>query len=71
MQKGDNIKLVVSRNHLDKAVYVGDIEGDYIASTEAGIGFIHASYGFGRISEEVPVIKKFAELPEVTKSVLG
>ncbi len=71
LKKGDNIKLVVSRNHLDKAVYVGDIEGDYIASKEAGIGFIHASYGFGRISEEVPVIKKFAELPEVTKSVLG
>ena len=71
LKKGDNIKLVVSRNHLDKAVYVGDIEGDYIASTEAGIGFIHASYGFGRISEEVPVIKKFAELPEVTKIVLG
>lgn len=71
LKKGDNIKLVVSRNHLDKAVYVGDIEGDYIASKEAGVGFIHASYGFGQINAEVPVIKEFADLVEVIKSVLN
>ena len=31
-QKGENIRLVVERNRLDEAVYVGDIQGDYDAS---------------------------------------
>lgn len=62
LQKGDNIRLVVERNRLDRSVYIGDIQGDYDASRAAGIGFIHASYGFGTISVQVPVIEKFAEL---------
>lgn len=64
-QKADNIKLVVERNHLEKAIYVGDIQGDYDASCEAGVGFVHAAYGFGTISEEVPAIHSLKELPEV------
>lgn len=65
LKKGDNIRLVVERNNLDKAYYVGDIEGDYISSVEAGVGFIHAAYGFGEIEEEVPEIHCFEELPQM------
>ena len=36
MQKGENIARLARRNHLDKAVYVGDIQGDYDASMQAG-----------------------------------
>lgn len=61
-QKGDNIRLVVERNNLDAAVYVGDIQGDYDASCKAGVKFIHAAYGFGTIDAEVPAIQNFAEL---------
>ncbi len=68
--KGDNIKLIVYRNNLDRAVYVGDIEGDYISSVEAGIEFIHAAYGFGNVEESVPRISKFSELQEVASNVL-
>lgn len=61
-QKGDNIRLVVERNGLDAAVYVGDIQGDYDASCKAGVAFIHAAYGFGTIDAEVPAIQTFADL---------
>ena len=64
LPKGKNIKLIVERNGLTEAVYVGDIQGDYNASKDAGVGFIHASYGFGTIDTEVPSIKAIAELPE-------
>lgn len=62
LPKWDNIRLVKDRNHLDEAVYVGDIEGDYEASCKAGVEFIHAAYGFGRISAKVPKIHSFTEL---------
>ena len=68
--KGENIRKVAERNHLTKAVYVGDIQGDYDASMQAGVEFIHAGYGFGMVNANVPEIAAFAELPEVVKSVL-
>lgn len=71
LKKGDNIKLVVDRNNLDRAVYVGDIEGDYISSVEAGVDFIHAAYGFGEVKHDVPVIGEFRELIEVVDKVFA
>lgn len=62
-QKADNIKLVVERNQLKEAIYVGDIQGDYDSSMEAGVGFVHAAYGFGTIREEVAAINSLSELP--------
>lgn len=64
-QKGDNIREVVERNHLDAAVYVGDIQGDYDASCKAGVNFIHAAYGFGTIDAKVPAIQSITELPDL------
>ena len=70
LQKNDNISLIVNRNNLDKAVYVGDIQGDYNATTKAGLPFIHAAYGFGTIDTEVPAIKELAELPNMIESII-
>jgi len=67
--KGDNIALIVSRNGLDKAWYVGDIQGDYDSTMEAGIDFIHASYGFGTIDPPVPELERFSDLPELMKAL--
>jgi phosphoglycolate phosphatase len=67
--KGDNIALVVKRNKLDKAWYVGDIQGDYDATMEAGIDFIHASYGFGKIKQTVPELAQFSDLPELMETL--
>lgn len=62
LQKGVNIRLVAKRSGLDRAVYVGDIQGDYDAARQAGVGFIHAAYGFGTIDAPVPAIASFGEL---------
>ncbi len=67
--KADNIKLIYERNALTKAAYVGDTLGDYEATKEAGLTFIHAAYGFGEV-EGVEKISSFAELPEVAGYVL-
>lgn len=72
-QKGENIALLCQRNGLEEAVYVGDIQGDYEASCQAGIKFIHAAYGFGTIDVPVPKVDSFAELlkavPEVFEEI--
>ncbi len=62
--KGENIRIAAERNGLDAAVYVGDIQGDYDASVQAGAGFLHAAYGFGTIRQEVPAIHSLRELAE-------
>ncbi len=69
MEKGENIALVVKRNNLDKAWYVGDIQGDHDSAVKAGIGFIHAAYGFGKIKQTVPELKKFSDLPQLMKKL--
>ena len=70
LPKGENIRLVCERNHLERAVYLGDIEGDYRSACMAGIPFIHAAYGFGTISDPVPAIHSLRELPEAAAEVL-
>ena len=68
-QKGENIRLLAERNGLTKAYYVGDIQGDYDATMEAGYGFIHAAYGFGSVNADVPRINAFEELPELLETI--
>jgi phosphoglycolate phosphatase len=69
LEKSENIAQVVKRNHLDRAIYVGDIQADYEASQSAGTAFIHAAYGFGKIEEPVPSIHHLNELPQVAAEV--
>lgn len=64
-EKGDNIALLAGRNHLEKAFYVGDIQGDYDAASKAGASFIHAAYGFGTIKQTVPELMQFCDLPKL------
>ena len=64
MPKWSNIRLLMERNDLTEAVYVGDTEGDQSAARLAGIPFIHAAYGFGNVSDPDGVIHRFAELPD-------
>lgn len=71
LEKAGNIRLVIERNGLDKAVYVGDTERDMRAAHKAGVPFIHAAYGFGSGFESEYRINSFRELPELLKKVLG
>ncbi len=60
--KGENIKLVMERNNLDEAVYVGDTQGDCDAALFAGIPFVYAKYGFGIVESYYLAISYIKEL---------
>ena len=49
LTKGENIKLIMERNNIKSAVYVGDTMGDKEAAKDANIPFIYAAYGFGDV----------------------
>lgn len=68
--KGENICLVVERNKLEKAVYVGDTQGDYEATMFAGLPFVHVKKGFGKVNGEVACIEKLSELVEVVDRIM-
>lgn len=68
--KGENIKLVIQRNSLEKAVYVGDTERDLSSARFAGIPFIHARYGFGQIKEIVPYVDNVPQILERVKQII-
>ena len=62
--KADNIRLVMERNQIQSAIYVGDTQGDETASHAAGIPFIHAAYGFGTAAKPEGQIQKLMDLLE-------
>ena len=70
LSKGENIRLVMERNGVERAVYVGDTTGDRAAARLAGIPFIHAAYGYGQVPEPDAAIQSLRELPEAVKKLL-
>lgn len=50
LSKGDNIKLIMNRNNIKTALYVGDTMGDKEAARCAEVPFVYASYGFGEVN---------------------
>ena len=74
LPKDENIRLLIERNCLDAAVYVGDTSGDFQSSSKAGIPFIFAAYGFGELADdELPaaVITEFSGLKDAILTVEG
>lgn len=65
LSKGENNKLVMKRNGVTKAVYVGDTAGDEESARVAGIPFIFARYGFGEAKAPDRVLDTIAQLPEI------
>lgn len=62
LSKGQNIKLVLERNGVKDAIYVGDTKSDENAAKEAGVPFVYASYGFGKADNYVAKINSFEEI---------
>ena len=69
LSKGDNIKLLMERNKLHKAIYIGDTEGDEIASAFSGIPFVHAAYGFGKAKKPAGRITEIRELKALAEKL--
>ncbi|WP_411678549.1 HAD family hydrolase [Caproicibacter sp.] len=65
--KGKNIRLLMERNGLKDAVYIGDTQGDCDAAAAAGIPFLYAAYGFGNVPEATKKIDSIKEVLELTR----
>jgi phosphoglycolate phosphatase len=63
--KAENIEMIISRNELSNAVYIGDTMGDFEAARKNRLPFIYAEYGFGEVNDAQYVINNFTELEEV------
>jgi phosphoglycolate phosphatase len=61
-EKAENIQLLMSRNGISSAVYIGDTQGDADSCNQAGIPFFWAAYGFGKARNYVEKLNEFSEL---------
>lgn len=71
LTKGENIRLVMDRNHYAKGVYIGDTKKDREAALQARIPFIHAAYGFGTVDTADGVIHSLFDLPALVSKMIG
>jgi len=60
--KGQTILRLMRENNITTTVYIGDTQGDYLATREAGIPFIFASYGLGQAEDWEEKIDQFEDL---------
>lgn len=67
VQKSLTIRLLMEKHGCTSAAYVGDTEGDCQAAFSAGIPFVHAAYGFGRISEQNLIFAEAESFEKYTK----
>ena len=68
--KGENIRILRDRNHIEAAVYVGDTHKDEDAARQAGTPFIYARYGFGQTVSPDAEIDNLSELEAVAQKLL-
>lgn len=62
--------MIIERNQLDKAIYVGDTQGDLDGAMHANIPFVYATYGFGNLIEQKYAISKFTDMIECASTLL-
>ena len=67
LDKGNNIKILMKRNNIKTAVYIGDTDGDEKAARFANIPFIYAEYGFGTADTPDARIRSIREITECIK----
>ena len=60
--KGKTIRTLMERHNIENCAYIGDTQGDYEATVEAGVPFIWASFGFGNPDGYDVRLDSFADL---------
>lgn len=60
--KGKTIRTLMEKFGIENCAYIGDTQGDYEATVEAGIPFIWAAYGFGVPAGFSEKIERFEDL---------
>jgi phosphoglycolate phosphatase len=63
--KGTTIRILMERHGIQSAVYIGDTQGDFEASRNAGLPFVWVSYGFGVPESYSCKADSFPELAEI------
>ncbi|MGN1110560.1 MAG: HAD family hydrolase [Oscillospiraceae bacterium] len=64
LQKSENIRLIMERNGISNALYVGDTQTDCDSAYAAGTKFAYAAYGFGTADRCDYCLRDIAELLE-------
>ena len=64
LDKHENILYLMKKEGLEDVTYIGDTFKDYNEARKAGVKFIHAAYGFGKIKKRVTAIASLDELEE-------
>ena len=67
--KSENLQLIVERNNLKSAIYIGDTDGDSQETRKAGLPFAFAAYGFGHTEDYDLKFDSFEELTEYFMSL--
>ena len=63
--KGTTIRILMEKHGIKSAVYIGDTQGDYEASCNAGLPFVWVSFGFGVPEGYAYKADSFPELAEI------
>lgn len=69
LPKSENIRLIMKRNGMESAVYVGDTQTDCDSAYAAGAKFAFAAYGFGSADRYDIKLNGLSDLPEMLKKV--
>ena len=69
MGKAQNIRILMARNGIGSACFVGDTDDDEKAARTAGIPFIWAAYGFGQAQATDAVMHSITELPGLLETI--
>ena len=67
--KAENIGMIIDRNQLKNAIYVGDTMGDFEAAKKNDIPFIYAQYGFGKVEGHPHTANSASEIPIVLEGI--
>ena len=64
--KGQTILRLMREHNIENPLYIGDTQGDYEATVEAGIDFAWAAFGFGTPAGFAHRIDSFSQLLELS-----
>ena len=60
--KGKTIRTLMRKHNIENCAYIGDTQGDYEATVEAGVPFVWCTYGFGTPDGYAEKIDRFEDL---------
>ncbi len=60
--KGKTIRTLMEKHGITDAIYIGDTQGDYEATVEAGVPFVWCTFGFGTPDGYAAKVDSFEEL---------